>query len=415
VLHVVTELYPTGGHTRLLTRWIEGDGDRRHTVVLTGPEPVPPDAESVFVATGTPIESVFRGDRLSEAGRLLADLAMEHDAVVLHVHPFDVVPLAAFSKATRPPVAAVNHADHTFWLGVRSADVLVNARASGAALAVRRRGVDPRRTTTVPIPLASVTRRSDRAVAKQRLGLPADACVVLTMASGYKYEAPAGEGLVDLVLPVLDSMDSMRDMHLIGIGPVGVAAWERPAATGRVQLVAPTEHADDFLDAADIYLDSYPFCSNTSLLEAAVRGAAVIAYQPSSTRGTVLAADGPALARMLRPADPESLGDALRRLAGAPDERAEYVRALRAEIVEHHTGAGWRESVTLAYKAARIAHRERPGDPGPVSGPDDLDAKLVALGNGAPVSVDGVIGEQVTRWQRGSPMVAPRSHPVPTS
>jgi hypothetical protein len=411
VLHVATELYPTGGHTRLLTRWVEQDTARSHTVVLTGAVPPPPTSEAARASADAPVVSVFRGRDLRAAASALHAVTSEHDVVILHAHPFDVVPVVAFGEMPRPPVLLVNHADHRFWLGAHDADVLAGLRESGTRLSVTRRGLDPARGVEVAIPLQPPDRLADRAAAKARIGVDPDTCVLLTMATGYKYAAPEGEGLVDLVLPAIERE---RDALLVAVGPVAQPAWERAAAEGHVRLLAPTEHVGDLLAAADVYLDSYPFASNTSLLEAVLHGAAPVSFQPPETRGTVLAADAPSLDELLRPATPDELADVLRRLVADPHERTRVADAMRAAVEAHHTGAGWRAGIDAAYAAVTAAHAEGPYELRALGSPDALDDALVTLGDAAPEPLDVIVREHTERWQHGDPMPTPPSRPVPT-
>ena len=153
----MTEAYATGGHSQNVWRWIEEDKRRTHTLALTrqGSLPVPAVLEKVVVASGGSIAQLDKdgGDLLSRASAL-ARLAATRDEVVLHVHPFDVVPLIAFAASEeRPPVVLLNHADHVFWLGVTVADVVVHARSVAVSLAEDRRDIPGERSVIFPFPI----------------------------------------------------------------------------------------------------------------------------------------------------------------------------------------------------------------------------------------------------------------------
>ncbi|MCG8351025.1 MAG: hypothetical protein MI924_24920, partial [Chloroflexales bacterium] len=145
ILHVLTQVARVGGHTRMLWRWIEQDGARQHSVVLTrqGAVKMPDMLRKAVEASGGALYALDNqpGNILSWAATLRA-IASRADIVVLHVNPDDVIPVLAFAdKARRPPTIYINHADHIFWIGVAVADILANLRFSGQDLAIARRGV----------------------------------------------------------------------------------------------------------------------------------------------------------------------------------------------------------------------------------------------------------------------------------
>ena len=130
VLHVLSEAYGTGGRTRQACAWMARD-ERRSDVVLTNQlGPVPDRLREAARAAGGELHdlrSTTPGllDR-ARALRARMDLA---DLVVLTVHPWDVVALAAVNlPGVRPPVVHANHADHACWLGVGGADLVCDWR-----------------------------------------------------------------------------------------------------------------------------------------------------------------------------------------------------------------------------------------------------------------------------------------------
>src|SRR5262245_44919780 len=95
VLHVLTEAYAIGGHTRLVWRWIQADRMRQHCMVLTRqrrrrlPEALMPAPQTT---DGWVRVLDWRRHGPVARARQLRAVAAEFDLVVLHVHPFDVVP-----------------------------------------------------------------------------------------------------------------------------------------------------------------------------------------------------------------------------------------------------------------------------------------------------------------------------------
>ena len=108
-MHVVTEVYSVFGHSALIRRWIEQDDSSCiHDIIATGQGPAFPDSLQVAVArTGGEVTCLDR--TLPEVARalLLRQAAWDKaDVIVLHTHPFDIIPSIAFGVAGGPPALA---------------------------------------------------------------------------------------------------------------------------------------------------------------------------------------------------------------------------------------------------------------------------------------------------------------------
>jgi len=378
VLHVITKIYETGGSTQALSGWIRTDVGRRHLVAVTrqGATALPHKITDVLADAADLIRLDARTDDLLRRAGRLRRVAARADVVVLHVHPDDVVPTIAFAPCADVPVIYVDHADHVFWVGASGAWLVMHMRHSGRLLAERRRGLPPGRSVVAPRPLRTVERTVPREQAKAQWGLsPAD-IVVVTAADGSKYRAVGDEAeLIELVLPVIQRH---QRVHLLAAGPAAEGTWARAAGStaGRVRALGRIPDTGLLMQAADIYLDSYPFSSLTSLLEAGAVGAAVITYAGHPASCAVLGADTPGVdEHVLRPADPEQLRAALTRMIDDPAMRHAYgMRAARA-IADTHSPQRWRQEVDRLYSAAVAAGPAAPLGP-PVDGVGRLDRLL---------------------------------------
>ena len=189
IVHVLSQAYSAGGHTRLVWRWIENDDQRVNSVVITGQQgiPIPHQLQDAVAESGGQI--ITLGERSSNLLvraaelRRIADSGV--DTIVLHVHPYDVVPSIGLNNVAAK-VVFLNHADHVFWVGGSVADVVADIRPAGQRLSIEERSVPTSRSSIVPIPL-STPPQSDKRGARERLGLPQNAVVLLSIASGYKY------------------------------------------------------------------------------------------------------------------------------------------------------------------------------------------------------------------------------------
>lgn len=346
VLHVLTEAYGIGGHTRLVWRWIQEDRTRSHSVALTrqGGTPMPQALIDAIRSSGGDVTFLDKkmGGLLARA-RALRKLSVGFDYVVLHVHPYDVVPVIAFAeKHDCPPVILLNHADHLFWVGVSVSDVVAHIRDAGLKLSRERRGIEEDRCVILPIPVTLPARQLSRAQARQQLSLAENAVVLLTVAVPFKYEPILGEAsFIDAVLPVLSRHEQLV---LLVVGPEPNGQWERGVreSNGKIRVYGKREDTGIFYQAADIYLDSFPAASLTSMLEAAGYEVPLVAFSPFREEAGVLAADSPGFAdTLIAPKDIESYRAEISRLAENMELRTQLGERTKESIAHIHVGTNW--------------------------------------------------------------------------
>jgi hypothetical protein len=385
VLHVLTEGYGLGGHTRLAWRWIRADTGRSHSIAFTrqGARAVPPELiEAVERGQGQVyLLDAKRGGLLSWA-RTLRQLAFGFDRIVLHIHPSDVVPLIAFAdKQDLPPVIFLNHADHLFWLGLGISDVVAHIRESSMTLSQELRGLSVDRCAVLPIPIDAAERQMTRLQARQQLGLSENALVLLSVASKYKFEPILNDlTLVDLVLPVLAKHEKAV---LLVVGPTGGPQWEKGKrkSSGRIRTLGPTKDMAVLYQAADIYLDSYPVSSFTSLLEAGSYGSPLLNYWPLLDSDRLARPDCPGFANtLIRTIDPESYRSQLTHLLQDSEARSRLGEETKDAILGANTGAGWLKYLERLYSMAGAVSPALPGERPAVdvSRSDGLNVRLLS-------------------------------------
>jgi hypothetical protein len=380
ILHVITQTYQTGGPTRALRCWLEQDSAHRHRVCITrqGMRPPPMDLALQVDHPGDLVRLEAGRGLLVDRARRLRELAEGCDLVLLHTHPHDVVPLIAFGHGPRPPVVYINHGDHVFWLGAGVANLVMNMRQSGRRLTITRRGVDPGRAVVMPRPLLPPEREVSRREAKRRLGLRQDQVLLVTAADAPKYRPVTRPGFLDLVLPVLRHRPQAM---LIAAGPADEGAWRdaREQTGGRIRGVGRLPDVTLLHQAADVYLDSYPFASLTSLLEAGSFGTPAITYRGHPEGCEVLGADTPGVDdHLLCARDPHTFETLLGRAIDDADWRREVGELTQQAIVETHTEAGWRRAASELYR-----HAARTSAPPPMNDVErqtgELDRRVDAV------------------------------------
>lgn len=380
VLHVLTEVKAVGGHARNVERWMAADEANTHSIALTRQHtPLPPSLEVAVAASSGRIHQINRRmGGLLGWGRALQSVIDASDLVVLHVHNNDVVPFLALAGMGRhrPPVVFIDHADHMFWVGARFADLFVNTRLSGHRLAARRRGIPAERLHLMPLCLAPVARGESRDEAKRRIGLPGDAVVLLSVARGVKFRPLGPMQFPDPLVPLL--RDS-TNVHLLVVGADKHLDWSsaEAAAPGRIHRIAETPETRPYFEAADIYVDSFPFVSITSLLEAGLSGLPLIARSAFGPGAETMGADSLGLDEILRRIDSaEALRAEVESLVADPDRHRTIGDLTRLHIEATNTGPGWQRALRTLYERVAALQGTPGAAPGELAASDIEDVDL---------------------------------------
>ncbi|PSB47943.1 glycosyl transferase family 1 [Cyanosarcina cf. burmensis CCALA 770] len=345
ILHVSTAVMGIGGHSRMLWRWIGQDTERSHSLVLTrqGLHEVPKFLKDAVNNSQGRIYVLDKsiGNLVSWAKRL-REIAASADLVVLHIWSYDVMPTIAFASRDRsPPIVFVDYGDHCFWQGVSISDVVANLRESGMRLSHERRGIASDRTAILPIILNPIQRMLSRAEAKRQLGFAEDSIVLLSIARSLKYRTIDGVSFADAHVPLLEKYDRAI---LIVIGPVDPEEWSAAIqrSQGRIKVFGQREDTAVFYQAADIYVDSFPFVSITSLLEAGSYGTPLVSRYPYSHASKILSADAPGLTdKLILARNLPEYTTVLSRLVEDEEFRLSLGEATRQTITERHVGSHW--------------------------------------------------------------------------
>lgn len=348
-LHVLTVAYESGGHTRAVSRWIDtctrhAPGEQHSILLSTQNEsPIPAWLTESVQKSGGEIIDLAMGLSLREKAAQMRFRSTEFDAIILHIHPNDPLPNIAFCD-TSVPVLFFNHADHMFSLGTDVAKVIADVRPIGHDLSIRFRSPAARKII-VPLPLVTSGAAScAKAEARKKLGLPADALIALTVGEPYKFSPMYGYSFPALIQS-LCAANPRVIIAAVGLSASAPFPELKRMTGGRflpVGLIKDSDILDLYYCAADIYLDSYPCTSLTSVLDAALRGLPVQRfrnpYQP------LMWCDDPGIDSVSCPAttQEEYVQGALEWLAIPDDKRSELGDQFRTAVSREHCGESWK-------------------------------------------------------------------------
>ncbi len=356
VLHVCSQVVQVGGHTKMLCRWLKADAGRKHSVVLTQQRgPVPQTViQSIHEAGGELTRLNQRPGTLLTWASRLREIAQGFDVVILHIGNQDVVPVLAFADPRlRPPVAFLNHSDHMFWIGAGVSDIVINLRDAASDISLHRRGVPVERNLLVPTLVDATIRRQSRAQAKASLGFDESDILILSAARAVKYRTLGGKTFAGVHVPLL-RMHTNAKLLVLGAGHP--QDWKPAIAetNGRIVPLAETPDPRPYFEAADIYVDSYPFVSSTSMMEAAGYGLPLVTRFEGPDEARITAINHPGIVGpAIHAANEGEYVRAVSKLITDEQHRASAGELAKAEVARLHEPAGWLASLNAALAVAR--------------------------------------------------------------
>lgn len=378
-LHVMTQGYETGGHTRVVERWIENSPEQQqHDVVFIGSSPACVIArmmQSTAEKNGTVHELDQEKSDLDKALELRR-LASQYAYIILHVHMDDVVPLIAFGtpEFTRP-VIFFNHADHRFWLGCSIADAVAELREWGINISKTRRGINvPSLALGIPMTYRSNTRTVSKTEKRQALGIPEKARVVTTVGGWHKYKPLFHLDFLKIAESLLQRDASI---HIIAIGPScqHLPEWSRLCKQYgdrfRALGALPPEQMFDYLACSDLSLDSFPMSGGTALIDAITAGCPVLSMDCPTGQLDYVIQSG------IYCKDLDTLMHRSIELLYSPEKAEKNKAMVSTALLECHSKEAWLQKLSELYQLASTHSLHRfTTTPSPVNDYSILDYYL---------------------------------------
>jgi hypothetical protein len=167
------------------------------------------------------------------------------------------------------------------------------------------------------------------------------------------------------------------------VGPSDSGLWNKAKklTAGRVRPLGVRRDPAPYRDAADIYLDSIPCASVTSLLESAALATPCLAYVGGKEPGSPSVSDPPFVVdAILRAQDPAEYRRLLLRLISEPEFRAEVGAGLASQVREAHSADRWLARLLKVYEELGTVDRvERPAAVTTAPRDTGMDREIVSL------------------------------------
>lgn len=273
-LHVLTMGNVTGGHTRVVERWISNaPNSQTHSVVFLNPNKdnlsllknntKEKNGECIYFEKSLSIE---------QKALKLRELALNYEYVILHTHMEDVIPSIAFGtpKFTRP-VLLYNHASHMFWIGKSIADLVLDIKKDDDVTKIKK---NINNTFFLGVPSKEIIySRPDKNEIRKKLGLPTDKKIIISSGTEQKYYVIGNDNYAKIIQKIIDE-DTY--CYIIGVKK-NSEFWKKIEFKSKGHIIPLgyinfNEGYMDYLSAADLYIDSYPVTGYATMIDAISRG-----------------------------------------------------------------------------------------------------------------------------------------------
>jgi hypothetical protein len=265
LLFISSELYKTGGHTRLLENYAEHLrrwGFNIRLIVTNQSDDCIPER----LLTNKNFTNILGLGSLSVLDKfsIISESSNSCTAIYNFQHPDDIIAGIAFSKFPRKKIY-VNHADHRFFNGFSSANRVIHIRNYALELFEKRRCISAE-NVIVPVSVPFISNTISKTDARKVLGIPEQAFVFVTVSSAYKLIPNESYNMPAIIEQIVDEFKQVYWL-LVGINKDQYKNLSGREASGRIICCGEIEDPVLHLRASDFFVEGMPVGSTTGLLE----------------------------------------------------------------------------------------------------------------------------------------------------
>ena len=359
-LHVMTEAYFSGGHTRVVERWIEQSPlNEIHHIFFTSDNlaELPKRLENAVIEKNGTITFTSKGDSILDKAKKLRIAAAAAQYVILHIHPYDTVPIIAFgTEKFNRPIIYYNHADNLFWLGISVADTVADLKTLGQNITLNRRKALNSFVLGIPTEKTCQKIKYDKSLIRKELSLPPDKKIILTYGMIHKYK------------PILDfnffnyAQEMLKDENImmIMIGPKANEIKRKINTTilnyKNFKLINRLPHNEliKYICSADLVADSFPMVGGTAMIDAINYDAPVVTVKDFVGQMDYII-NSPAYCENIT-----ELIDKSKRLLYNETAAKEHIKALKLLVQNYNEPHVFKEKLNNLYNITPNRHKIYP-------------------------------------------------------
>ncbi|WP_417811904.1 hypothetical protein [Thalassospira alkalitolerans] len=277
VTHVLSEGYDTGGHTPLCVNLVKEQKAHNDDVELIITRSATQNIIDDLRKAQVPIKS---SPATGVAQMLqLAQAFMQSKAVILHINPDDIITCLAVMIAERQgiPCYFVNHANIHFAYGPSQCSAILEITASSWLSSQQYR--HPKSQSFLGIPASDLDIEALQKYGKADIVI--DSPYFISVGTPLKYRFGSSNDFLEFI----EFLCGKMKQKLLLIGPGDHAALASLSADARENLIAkgpiPREQTLALMANAKAYIDSFPECGGTSVVNAMRIGLPVFGFRQS--------------------------------------------------------------------------------------------------------------------------------------
>ncbi|MBQ3311802.1 hypothetical protein IJG72_06965 [bacterium] len=268
-LHVATTFYKTGGHSRVIERWIKyADENQSHSIVLInqGDLEIPDYVKNIVNSKNGNIHIIESSLSVKEKAIMLRQLASKFEYIVLHTHMEDPVATIAFgTNDFKRPVLLYNHAEHLFWLGKSVADLVLEIGAS-KEISKNKRLIGNTFEFGIPQEFEYVDKSKDMFECRRKLSINENKKIITLIGGENKFISFNGKNISDILKKLVLKRN---DLEIYLIGPSNTNPyWAKveKKSKGRIHVIGQVDYGNalyDYINSSNLIISSWPMGGGT--------------------------------------------------------------------------------------------------------------------------------------------------------
>jgi hypothetical protein len=260
ILHLATNLYEVGGHTRMLYQFIKRYDKGNQLLVLTGQgKQNIPNWFISGISSDIKIVRLDSFDSFFDRAYILRYISNLCKHVISYHHPYDIIPILSFSINKCPPVIIENHAHSWFWLGPSIADLVFTHSLYHKDFTLKTRPVEKVHylpSTDIDDPDVAFDIK-DKYSFKEKLNISRGTLCIITVGTPDKFVPNSHYDFFKTAEKIVHRFKNV-EIFIIGISTIPRESKYYKLDKEKIHLVGPVSDPGDYYKAADIYLESLP-------------------------------------------------------------------------------------------------------------------------------------------------------------